>query len=77
MSASELHDKVRPKGAKVFELSDGACVGHAELVSKGPQTFELRATREATGTLLTCVLSYVDPTDLGWALDVWKSIRAP
>ena len=62
MSASELHDKVRPKGA---------------LVSKGRQTFELRATREATGTLLTCVLSYVDPTDLGWALDVWKSIRAP
>ena len=75
--ANELHDRARPKSGKVFELSDGPCLGYAQLVSENPRTFHLKSTREAAGTILTCVITYTDPADLDWALSVWKSVRAP
>ncbi len=76
--ASELHrnmTKLTESGA--YELGGPICWGHAQFVTKGTNDLELKATREADGTVLTCVISFRDRQDLDWALGVWKAIRAP
>ena len=75
-----LHETKQRHPGQVFELADDECLGRAHVHSEskdGRTFFHLRATREADGTVLTCVITYVDPADLDWALEIWRSIHGP
>jgi hypothetical protein len=72
-----LHEKTPRQSGQSFELKDGDCLGHAQVVSENPHLFQLRSTREADGAVLICVITYENTGDLDWALALWKSIRTP
>lgn len=67
-----------PEGGEVFEHADGPILGRAVFLpheEDGQAMWNLKAYSAVDGAFALCNIFLNEPCDLGWAIEVWKSLR--